>query len=139
MALRFTGNSSEIEKRFKDAQKEITGKVIRILRYCAESAINEARTNATYKDITGNLRASTGYVIIIDGNIVEENFTGEGEGITTGKSLAREIISQQPSIALVVVAGMKYASHVESKGRNVLTSAEQLAKTLVPNLLRQLR
>lgn len=139
MALRFTGKSSEIEKRFREAQKEITGKVIRILRYCAESVINEARTNATYKDVTGNLRSSTGYVIIIDGNIVEENFTGEGEGANTGKSVAREIMAQQPSIALVVVAGMKYASHVESKGRNVLTSAEQLANVLVPNLLRQLR
>lgn len=139
MALRFTGNSSAIERRFLEAQNEITAKVIRILKYSAESVINEARTNATYKDITGNLRSSTGYVIIINGNIVEENFTGDSEGTNTGKSVAREILSQQPAIALVVVAGMKYASHVESKGRNVLTSAEQMAKTIVPNLLRQLR
>ncbi|MDR4892278.1 MULTISPECIES: hypothetical protein [unclassified Chryseobacterium] len=75
----------------------------------------------------------------MDGKIVEENFTGDGEGTNTGKSVAREIMTQQPAIALVVVAGMKYASQVESRGRNVLTSAEQMAKTLVPNLLRQLR
>ena len=122
-----------------EAQNEIEDKVTRILRYCAEEAINEARIAGSYKDVTGNLRASVGYAIILNGRIVEENFTGANEGVSKGKSLAQTLAAQQPEIALVVVAGMKYASQVESRGRNVLTTAEQLAKTMVPNLLKQLK
>lgn len=139
MALKFKGDPSAINKRFLDAQKEISEKFIRVLRYCAEAAINEARTNGSYRDVTGNLRASKGYAIILDGKIVEENFTGASEGVSKGKTLARELVSQQPEIALVIVAGMKYAAEVESRGKNVLTSAEQLAKTMVPNLLKQIK
>lgn len=139
MGLTFKGNTSAINKRFIDAQKEIEEKALRILRYCAEAAINEARTAGSYRDVTGNLRASKGYAIILNGRIVEENFTGASVGISNGKSLAQTLVSQQPAIALVVVAGMKYASQVESRGKNVLTSAEQMAKTMVPNLLKQLK
>lgn len=139
MALKFKGNMTEINKRFVEAQKEITQKYIRILKYCGEAAINEARAAGSYRDYTGNLRSSVGYSIIIEGKIVEENYSGHAEGVSKGKAKARELASQQVEIALVVVAGMKYASQVESRGRNVLTSAEQLAKTMVPNLVRQLR
>lgn len=139
MALRFIGNMSAINQRFTDAQKEITEKMLRVLRYVAEMAINEARANGSYRDVTGNLRSSVGYSIIINGQIKEENYTGNADGIGKGKSIARELASQQPEIALVIVAGMKYASQVESRGRNVLTSAEQMAKVMVPNLLKQLR
>lgn len=139
MALKFKGDNNAIAKRFADAQKEITDKYIRVLRYCAEAAINEARTNGSYRDVTGNLRASKGYAIIIDGKILEENFTGASEGVSKGKTVAQQLASQQPDIALVVVAGMKYASQVESRGKNVLTSAEQLAKIMIPNLVRQLK
>lgn len=139
MALRFKGNTQAINQRFIDARNEINQKYIRILRYCGEMAVNEARTNGSYKDQTGNLRSSKGYAIIIDGKIVDESFTGTNEGMKTGKNLIKEVLAQQPEIALVVVAGMKYASHVESRGYNVLTSAEQMAKTVVPNLLKQLR
>ncbi|AZA49756.1 hypothetical protein EG346_16905 [Chryseobacterium carnipullorum] len=139
MAVRFIGNMNAINQRFVEAQNEITNKVLRILRYVGEMAINEARAAGSYKDVTGNLRSSVGYSIIIEGKIVEENYSGHAEGVSKGKAKARELASQQVEIALVVVAGMKYASQVESRGRNVLTSAEQLAKTMVPNLVRQLR
>jgi hypothetical protein len=139
MALRFIGNNNAINQRFEEAQEQVKNNMIRVLRYVAELAINEARANGSYRDVTGNLRSSVGYAIIIDGKILDQNFTGANEGVSKGKSLARELASQQPEIALVIVAGMKYASQVESRGRNVLTSAEQLAKTMLPNLLRQLR
>lgn len=139
MALRFTGNQNAINKKFMDAQNDVNLKFIRVLRYCAEAAINEARTNGSYRDVTANLRASVGYSLILDGKIVEENYTGNSEGVSKGKSLARELVSQQPEIAIVIVAGMSYAAQVESRGKNVLTSAEQLAKVMVPNLLKQLK
>lgn len=139
MALRFTGDQNAINKKFMDAQNDVNLKFIRVLRYCAEAAINEARTNGSYRDVTANLRSSVGYSLILDGKIVEENYTGNSEGVSKGKSLARELVSQQPEIAIVIVAGMSYAAQVESRGKNVLTSAEQLAKVMVPNLLKQLK
>lgn len=139
MALRFTGDQNAINKKFMDAQNDVNLKFIRVLRYCAEAAINEARTNGSYRDVTANLRASVGYSLILDGKIVEENYTGNSEGVSKGKSLASELVTQQPEIAIVIVAGMSYAAQVESRGKNVLTSAEQLAKVMVPNLLKQLK
>lgn len=139
MGLRFIGNNNAINQRFAEAQTDVTNRMVRILRYCAEMAINEARLNGNYRDVTGNLRSSVGYTIIVDGKILEENYSGNSEGISKGKSVARELLTQQPEIGLVIVAGMKYASQVESRGRNVLTSAEQLAKVMVPNLLNQLK
>lgn len=139
MALRFTGDQNAINKKFMDAQNDVNLKFIRVLRYCAEAAINEARTNGSYRDVTANLRASVGYSLILDGKIVEENYAGNSEGVSKGKSLARELLGQQPEIAIVIVAGMSYAAQVESRGKNVLTSAEQLAKVMVPNLLKQLK
>lgn len=139
MALRFMGNNNQINQRFVAAQAEITEKYIRILRYAGEMAVNEARTAGSYQDRTGNLRASKGYAIILNGRIVEDTFIGSSEGVTKGKALAQDLARQQTEIALVVVAGMKYGSYVESRGYNVLTSAEQLANSVVPNLIRQLR
>lgn len=139
-------NVNDINKVFKIADERMINAVLRVLRYVGEKAINEARLNGSYKDQTGNLRNSIGYVIVVNGKVIDENFTyssrgsaSEEDGLKIGRSLALEIASQQTDIALVVVAGMKYALYVESTGLNVLSSAEQLAKIQVPNLLKQLK
>ena len=139
MGVKLNLNQSAINAKMKDAEEAILQKFLRVLRYCGEMAVNEARTSGNYQDQTGNLRSSIGYVIAINGKIIEDNFEGSAEGQNEGKNIAREIARSTPDIALIVVAGMKYASHVESKGRNVLTSAEQMANNIIPNLLKQLR
>lgn len=139
MGVKLNLNQSAINAKMKDAEEAILQKFLRVLRYCGEMAVTEARMSGNYQDQTGNLRSSIGYVIAINGKIIEDNFEGSAEGQNVGKNIAREIARSIPDIALIVVAGMKYASHVESKGRNVLTSAEQLANNIVPNLLKQLR
>lgn len=160
MGVKLNLNQSAIKAKMKDAEEAILQKFLRVLRYCGEMAVNEARTNAGYTDQTGNLKASIGYVISVNGKILENSFAGKvtvrkkdgtadmrytvsrkewSDGRKVGYDLAREIAMSKPDIALIVVAGMKYASHVESKGRNVLTSAEQMASRIVPELLKQLR
>lgn len=137
---------SDINKVFQSADDMMVNSVIRVLRYVGEKAVNEARLNGAYQDQTANLRNSIGYVIVFNGKVIDENFTyssrgtnsTEEDGLKVGRKLALEIASQQKDIALIVVAGMKYALYVESMGINVLTSAEQLAKIQVPNLLKQL-
>ena len=60
-------------------------------------------------------------------------------GIKEGQKLAKTIGSKYPEgVVLVVTAGMNYALYVESKGRDVLTSAEHLAQQELPKMLQKL-
>ena len=60
------------------------------------------------------------------------------KGKMEGKRLLMSIRAEEQSgLALIVVAGMGYAKYVEAKALNVLNSAEDLAKKLVPEMLRE--
>jgi hypothetical protein len=73
---------------------------------------------------------------VVDGTVIEDGgYEGESEGAKAGKKLAREAAKKFPiGIALIVTAGMHYASYVEAKGYDVLASAETVAETLVKEL-----
>ena len=147
MGVTLKTSERELNKKFKEAEQSIINNIVRVLRYCGEMAVNEARNNGNYKDQTGNLRNSIGYVIAINGKILDENFLESASssqqssenGLKIGRDLAIQIAKETPEISLVVVAGMKYASHVESMGNNVLTSAENMAKRIIPELLSKLK
>lgn len=147
MGITLKTSERELNRKFKEAQEIMLNNIVRVLRYCGEMAVNEARNNGNYKDQTGNLRNSIGYVICVNGRILDENFNQTAatnqqsteNGLEIGRDLALQIAKEIPDIALIVVAGMKYASHVESRGINVLTSAENLAKRIIPDLLKQLQ
>ncbi|MVM35264.1 hypothetical protein GO755_34905 [Spirosoma sp. HMF4905] len=137
------------------AVRKLTQGAIRVLSYLGEQCVNHARTVDTYRDQTGNLRNSIGYVIVRNGEILKSNFqqsvtnrnpkTGRFESGKTGTQVAKELANQlindfaSEGWGLIVVAGMNYALAVESRGLDVLTTAEQLAKSELPNLLRQLQ
>lgn len=137
---------NSIDSYLKSKTEEHTNKIIRVMKYVGEMTVNEARTNKTYQDRTANLRNSTGYVIVVNGKVISENFKNSAsaaaetdlDGKKIGRDFAHSLASNYPDIALIVVAGMNYAAYVESKGFNVITSAEQLAKVKVPMLLKQL-
>lgn len=135
--------SAEIDKYIKEQVEGITNAIIYNLQYIGEKCLTAARDTNSYKDQTGNLRSSLGYVIVCDGKIVfQSNFevvkTG-GEGAKSGIQFAKEIVRQFPEgIVLLVVAGMKYAAFVAAKGYDVLDSAELIADKQVPRILKQL-
>lgn len=140
-------NSNDIERILREKIEKYHQKVIRILRIVGEKCINEARTNGSYQDQTGNLRSSIGYVVLQDGKAIEKGgFAPTERGKEKGKSGQKEgetfinkVISQYPKgFVLVVVAGMKYAAYVEARNYNVLSSAELLAEKEVPKLLKAL-
>ncbi|MDR0207341.1 MAG: hypothetical protein LBI45_08820 [Bacteroidales bacterium] len=137
--------NSAIDDYIKEFLEERKQLIIKNLAYVGENCVNEARSYSgkQYKDQTGNLRSSTGYVVVSDGNIVQagnfQQIKRGSEGTKDGESFARQIASQFPKgICLIVVAGMKYATNVSAKGYNVLDSAELLADKLVPQMLEQL-
>jgi hypothetical protein len=117
--------------------------IIRDLCYVGEKCLNEARTNGGYYDQTGNLRSSIGYVVVVDGEIVQmsnfEQVKSGRQGSLDGQDFIRQLLIKFPKgICLIVVAGMNYASYVSSKGYNVLDSSELLAEKLVPQMLSKL-
>lgn len=134
---------SEIDKYIEEQIQRITDAILYNLQYVGERCLNTARQTNSYKDQTGNLRSSLGYVIAMDGKIVH-NSTFEivkdgGDGKKSGIQFAKEIVRQFPEgIVFVVVAGMHYAQYVSATGRDVIDSAELLADKLVPQILKQL-
>lgn len=133
-----------------EIDRYITGRVEAIKKalvynLCAvgEQVLNAARLTNSYKDQTGNLRSSIGYVVAVDGEIVQMSsfeVVKEGsEGARGGKEYAMQLVRDFPQgIVLIVVAGMNYASYVSAKGYDVLDSSELLADKLVPQMLQQL-
>ena len=140
-------NSNDIERILREKIEKYHQKVIRILKYVGEMCINEAREHGSYQDQTGNLRSSIGYVVLQDGKPIEKGGFAPTErgrekgknGQKEGETFINKVISQYPKgFVLVVVAGMKYASYVEARNYNVLSSAELLAEKEVPKLLKAL-
>ena len=116
---------------------------IRRMMYVGERCLVAGRSTKSYKDQTGNLRSSIGYVVAKDGKIITASdfqaVKGGAEGSAEGLEFAKKIVAQFPEgIVLIVVAGMNYAKHVSAKGYDVLDSSELLAQKLVPQMLKQL-
>ncbi len=114
--------------------------LVRSVRYIGERAVAEARSSGSYRDRTGNLRSSVGYMLLHDGRpIGEAGFTGRGDaGPQRGKAFCRRVVrSFRRGVALVVAAGMPYASHVAALGYNVLDSAQLEAERGMRSLARR--
>lgn len=106
----------------------VEGGVIAIMQECGQAFVKEAKTDmninssafpkGAYHNDTDNLRTSVGYFILRDGEVIE------GDGNSDAKSVLSDI---QPGrgYRLIGVAGMEYASYVESKGYNVITSQKE--------------
>ena len=130
-------------KYVADVQENAIQAAISVLDYVGLECVKEARTMRKYTDQTGNLRSSTGYAVVYNGRIVKQsNFEKvkqtATEGAATGKKLIRQLASSYADgLVLILVAGMKYAIYVEARGYNVLNSAEDLARRLVPEMLRE--
>jgi hypothetical protein len=102
------------------------------LHRIGESFVTEARNTETYKDRTGNLRSSIGYIILHNGEQLFESFksTGGKDGVSKAREVVDEIKQKFPSgFVLIGVAGMDYAAAVEAKGYDVITSSALQAET----------
>lgn len=130
-----------MRKEFLDELNALAMKVV--------SAIRDGKNpgdTSYWKDASGNLRSSIGYIIMDDG---KEAFHGGFErvdgpqrdktsvdGTKEGMSYAKKLASEYPTgIVLIIVAGMEYAAYVESvKSRTVLAGGRILAKHMLAEL-----
>ena len=135
----FDGN--DIDNNYEVWTLSIEDKIFEILKYAGEQFVNAARTLRTYKDDTGNLRSSIGFVIALDGRIKMEDINGDAIGVAAAKETVREVLSDNDNgFVLIGVAGMQYAGFVESRGFDVISGnaieAQNILQRLVNEVLR---
>lgn len=145
MGMKMVTPQAEIDAYIQVKLDSLRKAVIYQLKYVGESCIRQAREwkgqNNPYTDRTGNLRSSTGYVIVENGKVVflssfDSVKGGDGK---EGEEFAQSLASKFPKgLTLVMVAGMNYAAYVSARGYDVLDSAEDLAAKLVPEMLNKL-
>ena len=143
----------KLKAKLEVKSKEITDFIVFRFEQIGEKAVKIARElkpdDGSFHDVTGNLRSSIGYMILVDGRVVKQGapkqYPGRigdgGKGVSEGISLLSKLKAKFPyGIVLVLCAGMEYAAFVENvKHKDVLTSAslnaEQLVKKLIGKLL----
>jgi hypothetical protein len=132
-----------VRGRFDAFLEVVEDEQIKALQYLGEMCVAHARSipkEQGFQDRTGNLRGSIGYVVFVDGVAIHSLYKdGASIGAKKGEALAKSVGAQKEGICLVVTAGMNYALYVESRGRDVVTSAELLAKQELPRMLEQLK
>ncbi len=153
MALKSNYNSASFGRDIQRQADSIHERILQTFIRAGEEFVKQAREQmqehamGTYKDITANLRNSIGYYIFQDGNVVFQNpasgdYAGpESEGrlskseIESANTEAIRSIINPRGFQLIAVAGMNYASYVESKGYNVISYQVDV---MVINLMRDL-
>jgi len=143
MALRADYNEAATRKMLQERMANMRNAIISRLTLIGEQFVANARNNGDYQDITGNLRASVGFGVGQNGNLIQSGgFEIEGQGTDKvtgqigGQTLLESLMPQFPAgFVLIGVAGMEYASLVEARGRDVITGAGLLAEQDLRNAL----
>lgn len=154
------GTEQAVTDEITSAMQTLHRRIIRNLQDAGEEAVKKARLMATKDGVggggvlppylvqTGNLVSSVGYAITYEGQIIDMSSfqpvegrkdkngvpLGDGqEGSATGKAYVKELAMRFPQgYALILVAGMEYASYVqELYHRDVLVSGSLVAEQLV--------
>lgn len=130
--------------RILTARKErIFAAILLRLKRIGEQFVKNARENGTYRDVTGNLRSSIGYVILHNGIQITENtkLVRKGkEGPGKAREVLNELKAQYPKgFVLICVAGMEYAASVERRGREVITASSHQAEIDLRQAIREIK
>jgi len=156
MPLKPLFTDKDISKVF-DRFEERTDKILlETMKYAGEYFVKIARDEKTdeggnkitdYRDITGNLRSSVGYIVLKDGKSVAEGFKvsgrgmGGSRGMQQGKKLARELgRTHDKGYVLIGLAGMNYAVFVENmKNKDVISFASKATQQMLKQLITKIK
>lgn len=140
--LVFLTKQAEVAAIVKRGVDRIKKAVVDRLCYIGEAACKAAKEKGSYRDITGNLRASIGYMVLLDGKEagVFQPSGNAPRGAAAAKALLESLKDEFPTGAvLILCAGMSYAAYVENvHHRDVLASGTLVVEQLSEQLLRQL-
>lgn len=132
MALKVTFNQQDSLREHMAVARQIEADIIQSQSYAGETFVKDCREQiqshaaGTYIDDTTNLRNSIGYFIRVDGDVVKQKIEGSGEGVQAAMSALNDV-PKRKGIQLIGLAGMNYASYVESKGYNVMSKQADFA------------
>ena len=153
------GAEQAVTEEITKAMQTLHRRIIRDLMIAGEEAVKKARLIVTangggggvlppYSVQTGNLVSSVGYAVVYDGQVVNTSSfeavsgpQGDGaDGAAKGRAYVKELAMRYPQgYALILVAGMHYASYVqELYHRDVLVSGSLVAEQLVNELREKL-
>lgn len=151
MAIKWT-NKRDIDRTFKSFEERYNSKAIQWLLRLGEIVVKKARENGSYQDQTANLRNSIGYIVVHNGNVVSESFTGntsprvskgsdQSMAHNKGSDYAKEIANSldKNKTYLVWVAGMEYATAVEAKGYDVIQGSGDWLESEAENQMQKFR
>jgi hypothetical protein len=123
MALKSNWNEGRSMQDLNRQLNNLNTKIINSYIRAGENFIKSSREQVqshslgTYKDQTTNLRNSIGYYIFHNGELVyEKSFGNQAENLQKV-----QVLVKARGIQLIGIAGMNYASHVESLGYNVIS------------------
>ena len=124
-------SDSDLDRWTQIFQEKAHRKLHTMLDAAGEMFVKYARESGNYKDQTGNLRSSIGYVVVLDGKIINDNFKKSGsgtdgeDGLEKGGKLAQQVAAiHNEGFILIGVAGMEYAVYVEAiDSLDVITGA----------------
>lgn len=122
--------------------KRIEAALIYRLEYLVAELENHAKDSAGYQDQTSNLKGSIGGMVLKDGKPVKfAGFSGTSEGTKAGLEFINSLIEKHAKgFAVVIVAGMEYASYVEDfHNLNVLKKTELKMFRELPKILADLK
>jgi len=121
MALKSNFNERRITKDVQKQTDMLYEKVLNSFIMAGEQFITDAKEQGQdhamgqYEDQTTILRNSIGYFIFHDGELVHEK-----NEITANRAIVQEFVKPK-GFQMILIAGMNYASFVESKGYNVIS------------------
>jgi hypothetical protein len=140
----------EVVRRLtEESERRVRAEVLEILSRVGETAVNMAKKHheGNYMDRSGDLRASLGYVIAKDGEIVfsggfdpgaAPNGTDGEAGAKEGRRFAEEIAGRYDrGYVLVLVAGMYYGAYLEDREYNVIKFTQMEADRKADELFRK--
>lgn len=124
--------TTDMKALMQEVEKEIEKEALKLLIEAVEYTVDKVRKKQVeqpYQDHTGNLYSSTGFIIYKDGKVLHENFkespigTDNKTGLAEGLKVALAQLRESTGWGVVMVAGMEYASWVESNNFTVLLDA----------------
>lgn len=113
--------------------------IITQLQKLGEELVKYAKENHTYKDKSGNLTNSIGYIVVRNNEIVYTGGAKPGVCMDAAMNTANKMLNEiQSTYSLIIVGGMNYAAYVEAKGYNVILPAELKAKKDFPTAMNKI-
>lgn len=138
-------NTANVIRAIQNQVAKADDMTLQVLKYAGETFVKNARENREFRDDTGNLQSSIGYVIVKDKKIVFKALRGIGKSPTkkgqdAAERLAKEIMINLPTgWALIGVAGMEYGIYVEARGIDVITGSVPATQKLLKEVFKELK